>query len=77
MKILNSLFLVFCSVVCLAQNYPPPEFEKALHEGAETKITIQVMDVFDNPVSNASVKAIFNMGSLYGETIHGKTSCDG
>lgn len=70
-SLLLSLIPIFASARKLS-----PEFEHALGHGAEARICLKVCDDKCMPVSNASVRAIFDMLPVP-HSVYGKTDANG
>ena len=53
------------------------EFQNALQYGAKSKLTLNVSVEKGSPVSNATARVYFNMGSAIGKTVTGETDESG
>lgn len=80
---MNNFYLPYVVVFCLSLVIssvarPSTAFDKALRNGAEARVVVSVVDDDGHPVSNATVKAFFEMGLSDGSKSYEKeTDGDG
>ncbi|NLB69944.1 MAG: carboxypeptidase regulatory-like domain-containing protein [Lentisphaerae bacterium] len=77
--LLITTIMLIASLHCYAQERYSKEYRKALRDGASAKVTIEIKDEINQPVTNASVQAFFRMtsGPNVGKSIKGTSDNNG